>query len=902
MFARTLRQCVFAGLVGCVGLSTPAIADRTEAKQPINLPAGDLITALELLAQQSGIEFVYDAAQLKGVKTHGAIGILAKKEAVLKLLEGTQLSLTVSPGGAMLIAAPPKVSNAEKATERPSANSSAPESFPQTTGPATSSASGLEPIVITGTHIAGVAPVGSALIAYTHADIEASGTATLDQFARQLPQNFSGADTIAMAPNANASLGRFQQGAATNIFAGAGFNLNGLGPGSTLTLLNGHRLAAGALDGSLVDISQIPLSAIDHIEVLDDGASAVYGSDAVAGVVNIFTRQNFDGAQTSFRYGGATQSGANEYTASQLLGHSWGTGNALLDYEYDDQGGLDASQRHWIGAQSGPFSLIPESRRHGLIATASQGIGTATTLSGDLLYSDRAFKIDSTLTTPEGIAEQSSTGHARQSAVIVSLDRGLFTDWHANITASYSGIQQLDDIDTSFAPSGLPDSTAEQRRSDTALGGIDGVMSGTLFELPGGKVKALFGGSFRTEHFKGEDSIASTGTAISMQRDVASGYGEIRIPVVGVQNAQTVIRRLEVSIAYRHDHYSDFQSAASPKVGMMWEPVSGFQVRGTYGTSFHVPYLAQLGTPVTSTTTLIPNAGSPGGRIDVLEFSGGNSALHPETARSLTVGVDFEPTKAPGLALSLTYFNVLLKGQIQYQIVTSQPLLSQPLLIPFLQVNPPLNFVQSFFNSSGFQGDRAGLGPSGVGVIFDNRLANIAETTESGLNFSAQYVLPTSYGQFNIWTSGTHLLRDQIRAASYVDWLDVENTIAEPTSWKARAGVGWSRGGFASSLTMNYVNAYDNTLFTPAEKIDSWTTADCQLSFDTKSAASWLGRHLKMTLSVQNLFDKDPPFLRIPTQNLLVGQKAIPYDGSNASPVGRLISIQVTKGWLAGDN
>jgi outer membrane cobalamin receptor len=895
-------QCVFAGLVGCVALSTPAIADRTEAKQSINLPAGDLITALELLAQQSGIEFVYDAAQLKGVKTHGAIGILAKKEAVLKLLEGTQLSLTESPGGAMLIAAPPKLPSAENAAERPSPNSSAPESFPQTAGPTTSSTSGLEPIVITGTHIAGVSPVGSALIAYTHADIDASGTATLDQFARQLPQNFSGADTIAMAPNANASLGRFQQGAATNIFAGAGFNLNGLGPGSTLTLFNGHRLAAGALDGSLVDISQIPLSAIDHIEVLDDGASAIYGSDAVAGVVNIFTRQSFDGAQTSLRYGGATQGGANEYTASQLLGHSWSTGNALLDYEYDDQGGLDASQRHWIGAQGGPFSLIPESRRHSLIATASQGIGDATTLSGNLLYSDRAFKIDSTLTIPEGIAEQSSAGHARQSAAIVSLERHLFTDWHANITASYSSIRQLDDIDTLFAPSGLPDSAEERRRSDSDLSVFDGLMSGTLFDLPGGKVKALLGSSFRTDHFKGEDSIASTGGAISLHRNVASGYGEIRIPVVGEETAQPALRRLEVSVAYRYDHYSDFNSTTNPKIGLMWEPVAGFQVRGTYGTSFHVPYLAQLGTPVTSTTTLFPDPGSPGGRTDVLELSGGNTALRPETSRSLTVGLDFKPTKTPGLTLSLTYFHVLLNDRIQYQIVTSQPLLSQPLLIPFLSENPTLGIVQSYFNSPGFQGDRAGLGPSGVVLIFDNRLANIAVTSDSGLNFSAQYVLPTTYGQFNVWTSGTHLLDNQIRAASYVSWLDVENTLAEPTSWKARAGVGWSRGGFASSLTMNYVNAYDNTLFTPPEKIDVWTTADFQLSFDTESAGAWLGRHLKMTLSVQNLFDQRPPSLRIPAEDLLVGQNAIPYDGTNASPVGRLISIQVTKGWLAGDN
>jgi iron complex outermembrane recepter protein len=891
-----------AGLVICAGLSTPAIADRTEAEQSINLPAGDLISALELLAQQSGIEFVYDAAQLKGVKTQGAVGILTKKEAVLKLLEGTQLSLTESPGGAMLIGATPKDPNQGNDAQTASPEPNAGRLVPRDAAPTTTSAPALEPIVITGTHVAGVAPVGAALIAYSRQDIEASGTATLDQFARQLPQSFSGADTIAIAPNANANLGLFQQGAASNIFGGAGFNLNGLGPGSTLTLLNGNRLAAGALDGSFVDISLIPLSAIDHIEILDDGASAVYGSDAVAGVVNIFTRQAFDGAQTSFRYGGATQGGAVDSTASQLLGHSWETGNALLNYEYDDQGGLDASQRHWIEPQGGPFSLIPESRRQSVFATASQAIGTAMTLSGNILYSDRAFEINSTLTTPEGIAGQVSAGHARQSAVIVSLDRDLFTDWRVNITSSYSSIRQVDDVNTLLGPSGLPDGTDEQRRSDSDLGGIDGFMSGTLFDLPGGRAKAVLGSSFRIEHFKGEDSITSAGTVVSMQRGVASGYGEISIPVVGEENAQPAVRRLNVSAAYRYDHYSDFNSTTNPKVGLMWEPVAGFQVRGTYGTSFHVPYLAQLGTPVTSTTMLVADPGSPGGRTDVLELSGGNLALRPETSRSLTGGIDFKPETAPGVTLSLTYFHVLLNDRIQYQVVTSQPLLSQPLLIPFLAVTPSLDVVQSLFDSPGFQGDRAGLGPSGVVLIFDNRLANIAATVETGLNFSAQYILPTTYGQFNIWTTGTHILRDQIRAASYVGWIDVENTLAEPTSWKARAGFGWSRGAFASSLTMNYVNSYDNTLFAPSEKIDAWTTADFQLSFDTDSAAAWLGRHLKVTLSVQNLFDQRPPFLRIPAEDLLVGQKAIPYDGTNASPVGRFISIQITKGWLADDN
>jgi outer membrane cobalamin receptor len=212
----------------------------------------------------------------------------------------------------------------------------------------------LRTIIVTGTHIRGESPIGSSMVVHTREEMEESGSATLEQFGRKMTENYAGTDAVATV-NTNGGLGSFEQGAASNIFGGAGFNLKGLGPGSTLTLLNGHRLAAGGLDGSIVDISQIPLSAVDHIEVLDDGASAIYGSDAVAGVVNIVTRREFEGAETGFRYGRATQGGAVESTASQVVGTSWDTGNVLLGYEYDDQGGLDASRRKWILAQAVPI-------------------------------------------------------------------------------------------------------------------------------------------------------------------------------------------------------------------------------------------------------------------------------------------------------------------------------------------------------------------------------------------------------------------------------------------------------------------------------------------------------------------------------------------------------------------
>src|SRR5204862_2885604 len=85
-------------------------------------------------------------------------------------------------------------------------------------------------------------------------------------------------------------------------------NLRGLGDGNTLVLINGRRVANYAFDGSAVDINAIPLSAIERVEILKDGASAIYGTDAIAGVVNFILRKDYRGFEAA-GYGAWTQHG-----------------------------------------------------------------------------------------------------------------------------------------------------------------------------------------------------------------------------------------------------------------------------------------------------------------------------------------------------------------------------------------------------------------------------------------------------------------------------------------------------------------------------------------------------------------------------------------------------------------
>ena len=562
--------------------------------QSVNIPANDLVTSLELLGRQSGIEFIYDAAQLKGIQAPDVSGDLTPLAAVLKLLTGTNLTVT-EHNGAILIAA-------SRAGGKPTQYST--PAFPADSMPAGGRSSrqredeaGLEEIIVTGTHIRGEAPVGSALTVYARADIEQSGSATLDQFARNMAENFPGTDTIANQ-SSNIRFSPTSSSNGINSFQGAAFNLHGLGPGTTLTLLNGQRLAPAGLDGAFTDISQIPLSAVEHIEVLPDGASAIYGADAVAGVVNIITRTDFTGAQSTIRYGGATEGGAGEVTASQLLGRSWSGGSALFNYEFDDQNGLNASQRIYVPDLGGAYSLIPENRRHSIFISATQIWGERTTVSGDVLYSDRRFSAASTLPDSADFSMQSTftSGSSRQLSVTAALDHAFMDGWHAQVAGNYSRNRQMNSAETAISAGTDDRREVLIQEAGPSIMDVNAIAQGPLLAIPGGLVKAAFGASSRTERFESSGMDAALGQTAPVnepgsKREVLSIYGEIVAPIIGDSNAVPGYRRLDISLAGRFDHYSDFGSTANPKLGLSWEFTPGLYFKGTFGASFQAPLL-----------------------------------------------------------------------------------------------------------------------------------------------------------------------------------------------------------------------------------------------------------------------------------------------------------------------
>lgn len=189
----------------------------------------------------------------------------------------------------------------------------------------------VERIEVTGsrikrTDIEGPSPIQS----ISKDDIANMGFDNLQQLLERMPANGAGAFS---------TRGNSQDSTANG---GASISLRGLGPDATLVLINGRRVAASAfaegITNSFVDINNIPVSAIERIDILKDGASAIYGSDAIAGVVNIVLKKDIEGIEVNLGYGDASGTGYDETTANMVWGMKSDKGSAsvILDYFKND--------------------------------------------------------------------------------------------------------------------------------------------------------------------------------------------------------------------------------------------------------------------------------------------------------------------------------------------------------------------------------------------------------------------------------------------------------------------------------------------------------------------------------------------------------------------------------------
>lgn len=191
----------------------------------------------------------------------------------------------------------------------------------------------IQSVVVTGTNISGVKEVGSEAVVLSRQDIEASGKTDVASVLRTLPlvQNTAGSFSAA----SSGAAGNAQGG--SNATRGNAINLRGVGQGGTLTLVDGHRVTPSGTAGAFTEADQVPLAAIQRIEVIADGASAIYGSDAIAGVINYVLRKDYSGLEvgSSYTFGAYDN---DEYRLHATGGLNWSTGmghgNIIATYEY----------------------------------------------------------------------------------------------------------------------------------------------------------------------------------------------------------------------------------------------------------------------------------------------------------------------------------------------------------------------------------------------------------------------------------------------------------------------------------------------------------------------------------------------------------------------------------------
>ena len=217
-------------------------------------------------------------------------------------------------------------------------------------------------IVVLGTQIKG-SKITEALpvTVVSTEDIANTAAASGDELFRAIPQMGDVSFNSAYLPNSSNSA----RGDVGSI------NLRNLGVGNTLTLLNGRRMVAhptSRADDNLVPVltyntNAIPVSGVERLEVLRDGAAAIYGSDAVAGVVNTVLRSNFDGAELSLQYGLAEGTSLNEFNANGIIGHNFGDtrGNVTLFVDYTDRAALNARDQDFTASANrvGLFAGTP---------------------------------------------------------------------------------------------------------------------------------------------------------------------------------------------------------------------------------------------------------------------------------------------------------------------------------------------------------------------------------------------------------------------------------------------------------------------------------------------------------------------------------------------------------------
>lgn len=845
----------------------------------------------------------------------------------------------------------------------------------------------VEEIVVTGSSIRGVAPVGSALIGVTKETIALTAPANTKELLSNLPQ-----------------LGNFGANAeqsTSNRFRTASFqpNIHNLGIYATLTLLNGHRIAPSGGEAVFPDPSAVPVIAIQRVELIADGASAIYGSDAVAGVVNFIYRKPFNGVETSATYG-FNGTRYRKRDLAVIASKKTDRFGILAAYEYSDnksplnteidvisRGGdhtsvggrdlrgttcLDPTIRA-VSALNRPTgttyqspgmtvgaarcgilneqTIIPDGKRHAALITGEFQVNDTVRLWTEINYSmyktqSQGGRQNLNLIIPNtnpyfrpvpamGAATRqyitrsglglfpgtNNTQEAELAGLTLGMDVDLGNDWkgvltaHASRTRDLNLSSELDLLNAQAAAEGTTRATAlnpygqaadndpavlarinngasQDNKTSQRLRELQFVADGPVFTIPGGDVRAAVGIDYRGDQAIQLQTAGSRAPGSSfynvvrddnINRTIAALFSEVNVPLVSDLNGRPGLEALTLSISGRYDYYDKYGGKFNPKFGVVYAPIDGLNLRGSYGTNFAAPNAGLItnifSVPQTNSNYNLrvatgPYAGTTLGTVNVLNIGGGNPDLEPEEAKTYSLGFDFTPSgMLDGLRFGASYYNVKYTNLI-YK-ATNVDVITNPAFEQYRIIFPTDAQIADYLRRYPSQQPVT----TGYDVIFNSNAINLGARRFAGVDLDIAYSLRTDrLGLFNFSVNSNRQLKYSQQVSNGAPFTSSLGTFLAP-KWKTTSRVTWNMEPVTLSLAANYVSSFINTGITPNQKVKSNTVYDLTASYRLPPFAGLSSSQIQVR--VANLFDKDPPFYN----------NAAGYYPALASPFGRTIDI-----------
>jgi len=460
--------------------------------------------------------------------------------------------------------------------------------------------------------------------------------------------------------------------------------------------------------------------------------------------------------------------------------------------------------------------------------------------------------------------------------------------------------------------------------------------NGTVFTLPGGAIKASFGVQHSYDDYIAEWGInmpigqMSGGVVpggelnfVRPHRITDSGFGEVVVPLISADNQIPFVHSLTLDGSGRLDSYSDFGKTSNYKLGFSYEPFAALTIRGTKGTSYDAPSLADTSAPDTRFTYTAqrtsPNAIVPVGTsaADALRPSisspGGNPLLGPELGQTWTIGGDFHPTielgvDLTGLDMSITAYHIKFEHQIGLTPFNNANLsLFSGAYNQYYIINPTLAQIQARYATNGvavigFPGSdlASAFNTPGVNqpfIFYDLRRNNLGNALQEGIDFAISYATDIAdFGTVSAGLSGTVGTANTTQADANSPIINIVQ-FGVPLS-QATAFLQLTTGPVTARTWVQYSPGYNNAPGSQSfalygqQRVASFHPVNLAVSYDLGGLASWTS-DASASLTVNNIGDDSPPIL-------LAGGTSSPTNGGtgivgNGGTLGRYFVIGLQK-------